>query len=100
METDSAAFDCEHVTHPYILTFRPKLSSHVAYRHPSLVPRDSDIQNSRIFVGTFVATCGVGCSTASCDDTSHLIFLLNLLLYHEYVGHNVSANLCSFKLLG
>lgn len=32
------------------LTKRPKLSSHVAYRHPSLVPRDNDIQNSRIFV--------------------------------------------------
>ena len=30
---------------------RPRLSANVAYKHSSVVPRDADIQNHRIFVG-------------------------------------------------
>ena len=33
------------------LSKRPKLSANVAYKHSSVVPRDADVQNHRIFVG-------------------------------------------------
>ena len=38
----------------YILvSYRPKLSTNVAYKHVSVVPRDADVQNHRIFVGKY-----------------------------------------------
>ena len=40
---------------------RSKLSSNVAYKHSSLVPRDADIQNYRLFVGRLrVYVLGLG----------------------------------------
>ena len=34
-----------------LVSYRPKLSANVAYKHVSVVPRDADVQNHRIFVG-------------------------------------------------
>ena len=34
-----------------MVSYRPKLSANVAYKHVSVVPRDADVQNHRIFVG-------------------------------------------------
>ena len=36
-------------------TKKAKLSTSIAYKHSSVVPRDSDVQNFRIFVGKFSA---------------------------------------------
>lgn len=36
------------------LSKRPKLSANTAYKHPSVVPRDADIQNHRVFVGRWL----------------------------------------------
>ena len=39
---------------------KAKLSTSVAYKHSSVVPRDADVQNFRIFVGELRDAAGMG----------------------------------------
>ena len=39
----------------YLFIYRPKLSSMVAYKHPSVLPvRENDVQNLHLYVGKFI----------------------------------------------
>lgn len=45
---------------------KAKLSTSIAYKHSSVVPRDADVQNFRIFVGKLMFDVYIYCKELSC----------------------------------